>query len=183
MSGKGAERFEEREPLAAYFGDIAAIPTLLKEEEVLLAKEIESATHDFREAILSVPLTAREVVSLWRRLKEENRVSGKMSEAFGSPGPEGEDLAEKVDACLRRVEKLLAKREELRDSEVRTRLDRRVARLLRDADLSMTIHGDVRATLLERRDALLQNRAEFGQPVAQLPQLTEQAGQRTVGRD
>jgi RNA polymerase primary sigma factor len=154
MSGKGAERFEEREPLAAYFGDIGDIPTLLKEEEVLLAKEIESATHDFRETILSVPLTAREVVSLWRRLKEENRVSGKMSEAFGSPGPEGEDLAEKVDACLHRVEKHLAKREETRDGEARARLDRRIARLLRDADLSMQILGDVRAELLERREAL-----------------------------
>jgi RNA polymerase primary sigma factor len=151
------DRFEEREPLASYFGDIADIPTLKKEEEVLLAKEIQSATRDFRETLLSVHLSAREVVSYWQRLKEENRVSGKMSEAFGSPGAEGEDLGQKIDACLSRVDAQLRKREVLvgeRDVDAVVRLDRRVSRLLHEADLSMAILGQVRASLLRHEAEL-----------------------------
>jgi len=34
------------------FNDIASIPTLTKEEEVMLAKEMESATHEMRSGIL-----------------------------------------------------------------------------------------------------------------------------------
>ena len=43
-----AERSSDRGSLVSYFRDIAEIPTLTKEEEVLLAKEIEAATLEFR---------------------------------------------------------------------------------------------------------------------------------------
>ena len=82
----------ERGALVSYFRDIADIPTLQKEHEVLLAKEIEAATRDFRQAILSIPWTATEVVGIWQGLKQEGRATGKMSESFGSGSPDGEDL-------------------------------------------------------------------------------------------
>ena len=55
-------RDRERSALVSYFRDIAAIPTLTKDHEVLLAKEIEASTRAFREGMRSIPLTAREVV-------------------------------------------------------------------------------------------------------------------------
>src|SRR5512147_2009822 len=85
-------RDRERSALVSYFRDIAAIPTLTKEHEVLLAKEIEASTRAFREGMRSIPLTAREVMAIWHELKSEDRVTGKMSESFGSGSPDGEDL-------------------------------------------------------------------------------------------
>ena len=39
------EAARNRNTLLSYFNDIASIPTLTKEEEVMLAKEMEAATH------------------------------------------------------------------------------------------------------------------------------------------
>ena len=47
-----SQRSSERGALVSYFRDIAEIPTLKKEEEVLLAKEIEAATLAFREGMV-----------------------------------------------------------------------------------------------------------------------------------
>jgi hypothetical protein len=69
-------RSSERGALVSYFRDIAEIPTLGKEEEVLLAKEIEAATLAFREGIVRVPWTSVEAVRIWRTLKAENRATG-----------------------------------------------------------------------------------------------------------
>ncbi len=145
--------------LVSYFGDIAHIPTLQKEHEVLLAKEIESATHDFREAILSIPWTAEETVRIWRSLKQADRVTGKMSEPFGSGDTDNERLGALVDSCLSKLERTLHRRDRLQankqlDAATRERLERRMARLLRDTDLSMQILGQARRQLLEYRDEL-----------------------------
>ena len=50
---KPTNELHDRDPLVSYFGDIGGIPTLQREHEIILAKEIESATHEFRLAILS----------------------------------------------------------------------------------------------------------------------------------
>ena len=57
---KESDRSGERGSLVSYFRDIAEIPTLTKEQEVLLAKEIEAATLEFREGILRIPWSAAE---------------------------------------------------------------------------------------------------------------------------
>jgi RNA polymerase primary sigma factor len=150
-------RDRERSALVSYFRDIGSIPTLTKEHEVLLAKEIEACTLAFREGILSIPWTAAEVVGIWRRLKQEDRVTGKMSESFGSGSPDGEDLTGRVDAALSRVETLRRRQEMLlagqgqgRDPEALVRLERRIARSLKDADLSMQILAQIHRRLVVR---------------------------------
>ena len=147
---------EQQDALVSYFGDIANIPTLQREHEVLLAKEIESATHDFREAVYSIPLTAQEVVRIWRELKRDDRVTAKMSESFGTGAPEGEDLGEIMDTCMAKLEQQLRRRERLAaaaqpDAAQLERLDGRMAKLLWEADLSMQILGRSRRLLLEHR--------------------------------
>ncbi len=154
---KAANELHERDPLVSYFGDIGGIPTLQREHEIILAKEIESATHDFRAAILSIPWTAEETVRTWRSLLEQNRVTGKISESFNSSAPAAEDLGERVDTSLAKVERLLVRRAKLvselhPDAGKLERLDQRMARFLGDIDLSLRLLERIRSALLERRN-------------------------------
>jgi RNA polymerase primary sigma factor len=157
-------RDRERSALVSYFRDIAAIPTLTKDHEVLLASIPLASTRAFREGMRSIPLTAREVVGIWRELKVEERVTGKMSESFGSGSPDGEELTARVDEALSKVEALLRQRDDLvsgakriaAKDRVKTleRLDRKLGQRLEEADLAMQILGRIRGRLLEvRREA------------------------------
>jgi RNA polymerase sigma factor (sigma-70 family) len=166
-------RSSERGALVSYFRDIAEIPTLGKEEEVLLAKEIEAATLAFREGMIRIPWTSVEAVRIWRTLKAENRATGKMCEQFGSGSPEGEDLGARVDAILSKIEALANKRQAALDAGKQPLMqthERRMARLLREADLSMQLLGRMRRGLLQHRDELARGlrrlrAAQAGKPV------------------
>jgi RNA polymerase primary sigma factor len=154
------EAARNRNTLLSYFNDIASIPTLTKEEEVMLAKEMESATHEMRSGILSVSFTWREAIDIWRGLQAENRVTAKMSEAYGSGTPEGEERGEKLDKCLKRVEVLLARYNEVEaankdDKAPLTKLEQSIQKSLRDADLSMQIFERIRRKLRAARDTMV----------------------------
>jgi RNA polymerase primary sigma factor len=173
-------RDRERSALVSYFRDIAAIPTLTKDHEVLLAKEIEASTRAFREGMRGIPMVAACVIEIWRELKTEERVTGKMSESFGSGSPDGEDLTAKVDEALSRVEKLLGQRQahvggrRTRDGlKALERLDRKLGRALDDADLSMQILGRIRLRLLEVR-------RESQRVQRELTNLERRAGDRSA---
>ncbi len=153
-----SQRSGERGALVSYFKDIAEIQTLGKEEEVLLAKEIEASVLGFREGMLAIPWTALEAVRIWRTLKSEGRATGKMCEQFGSGSPEGEDLGAKVDAILGRTDTLLEKRAEALssgDAALIEKHDKRAVRLLKEADLSMHLLGRMRRSLLEIKSEVL----------------------------
>jgi RNA polymerase primary sigma factor len=150
-------RSSDRGALVSYFRDIAAIRTLKKEEEVLLAKEIEAATLAFREGMVRVPWTAAEAVRIWQGLRAEGRATGKMCEAFGSGSPEGEDLGARIDSLLGKIESLLVRRTAALaagHSELVAKQDARSARLLKEADLSMQLLGRMRRGLLAERDGV-----------------------------
>jgi len=148
------DRPRERNALVAYFADIGSIPTLTKEQEVELAMAIEAATADVKRGILSVPYTAAECVRIWLQLQTDNRVTGKMSESFGSGSPEGEDRGAHVDAAHRKIHRWLPRREELVQAGAEkaaelAKFDRKVSRELAKADLSMQVFGRIRRDLLE----------------------------------
>jgi RNA polymerase primary sigma factor len=153
------EAARNRNTLLSYFNDIASIPTLTKEEEVMLAKEMESATHEMRSGILSVSFTWREAIEIWRGLQAENRVTAKMSEAYGSGTPEGEERGEKLDKCLKKVEALLTRYDELMasgtdETEAIGKVVHGIQKSLRDADLSMQIFERIRRKLRGARDVM-----------------------------
>jgi RNA polymerase primary sigma factor len=168
-TGDDALRERERSALVSYFRDIAAIPTLTKEHEVLLAKEIEASTLAFREGVRAIPMTASEVIAIWRGLKTEDRVTGKMSESFGSGSPDGEDLTARVDQALSKVEALLRQRQALvsgarrvkNGAQALERVDRKIGMALKEADLSMQILGRIRLRLLETRKEAMRLRREI----------------------
>jgi len=151
---KDSDRPRERNALVSYFADIGSIPTLTKDQEVLLAKGIEASTLDVKQGILSVPYTAKESVRIWLQLQTDNRVTGKMSESFGSGSPEGEDRGAHVDAAHRKINRWLPKREALVEGGAEkaaelAKFDRKVSRELAKADLSMPVFGRIRRDLQE----------------------------------
>ena len=117
------EAARNRNTLLSYFNDIASIPTLTKDEEVMLAKEMESATHEMRSGILSRLVHVARGDRHLAGLQAENRVTAKMSEAYGSGTPEGEERGEKLDKCLKKVEALLAQLRRARGVGARTSKD------------------------------------------------------------
>ncbi len=190
-ASEDALRDRERSALVSYFRDIAAIPTLTKEHEVLLAKEIEASTLAFREGMLSVPLVAVEVVEIWRGLKADERVTGKMSESFGSGSPAGEDLTARVDEAVGQVQTNLARREALLSGkravkdvgQALDRLDKRTAVRLRDADLSMQNLARIRRTLLEATGELRRAQRQLRQIEARSEPRSERGkAQRKLDR-
>ncbi len=152
------EAARNRNTLLSYFNDIASIPTLTKEQEVMLAKEMESATFEMRAGILAVPFTWREAVDIWRGLQAENRVTAKMSEAYGSGTPDGEERGERLDRSLARVESLLAKYDAALGKKAAKhdpgKLAESIQRALKQADLSMQIFERVRRKLRSARDTM-----------------------------
>jgi RNA polymerase primary sigma factor len=151
------EAARNRNTLLSYFNDIASIPTLTKEQEVMLAKEMESATFEMRAGILAVPFTWREAVTIWRGLQTENRVTAKMSESYGSGTPDGEERGERLDKALDKVEKLLARYDAAQgraDQPKRDKFSLGIQRALRDADLSMQIFERIRRKLRTARDTM-----------------------------
>jgi RNA polymerase primary sigma factor len=143
------------EPLVAYFADIAHIPTLSREEQMLAAKELEEATRGFQQALYQIPWVADEVVARWRRRRTAGLATRKLSEAFG----DGEaEAGEKLDRALGRVERALARRPETTGA-ARERLDGRVAKDLYEAELSLELQRRLFARLRERR-ALLRRAQE-----------------------
>ncbi len=139
------------EPLVAYFADIAHIPTLSREEQMLAAKELEEATRLFQEALYQIPWIAQEVVARWRRRRNTGLATRKLSEAFG----DGEaEAGEKLDRALARVERALGRRPTLTGVACE-RADARVARDLYEAQLSLELQRRLFARLRERRGLLV----------------------------
>ncbi len=153
------EAARNRNTLLSYFNDIASIPTLTKEEEVMLAKEMEAATFEMRGGILAVPFTWRQAVDIWRGLQAENRVTAKMSEAYGSGTPDGEERGERLDKALTKVEAQLARYDEIHaqkgSKDKVDKLAASICRALRQADLSMQIFERVRRKLRTARDTMV----------------------------
>ncbi len=140
------------EPLVAYFADIAHIPTLSREEQMLAAKELEEATRLFQEALYQIPWVAQEVVARWSRRRSAGLATRKLSEAFG----DGEaEAGEKLDGALGRVERALVRRQTL-TSTARERADARIAQDLYEAELSLELQRRLFARLRERRSLLMQ---------------------------
>ena len=69
-----------RESLAAYFGDVADIPTLPHSEQLRVSRELEEATRAFHETLYWLPWTARRAIAEWRARKDSGRTTRRMSE-------------------------------------------------------------------------------------------------------
>ena len=103
MPAEDLDPGRERRPLESYFQEIGGTRTLKREEEVILAKELEAATADLRDALYQVPCSARHVVERWDALRALSHTGAKLSESVGNEetGEIAARVARAVSASVR----------------------------------------------------------------------------------
>ncbi|HKJ25323.1 MAG TPA: sigma-70 family RNA polymerase sigma factor [Myxococcota bacterium] len=133
-----------RSNLDDYLARVGPIPTLSREQEAEISERVQTTTLAFREAVLTVPYTASALVGRWRRIRDEERVTGTLHERHRDGS--GTDWSLEVDRCLSAVERLLARK--LPPTEAgRERRRRRIVALLTEANPSIEIVMSIRREL------------------------------------
>jgi len=147
----------ERRPLESYFQEIGGTRTLRREEEVILAKELESATAELREALYAIPCSARHVVARWDALRALSHTGAKLSESVGDE--ETGEIAARVERAVKRLRTLLAQREGLaakpkaNENEL-AKIDAKIVKELKGAHLSLVLLAELRQKVLKLRKAM-----------------------------
>ncbi|MGH0029080.1 MAG: sigma-70 family RNA polymerase sigma factor [Myxococcota bacterium] len=139
----------ERRPLESYFQEIGGTRTLRREEEVLLAKELEAATQELREALYAIPVCARHVVKRWDDLRALSHTGAKLSESVGDE--ETGEIAARVERAVKRLRSLLTQRDkarEAKDEKALKRIGTRISREMNSAQLSLVVLAEMRQKVL-----------------------------------
>ncbi|MDH5566408.1 MAG: sigma-70 family RNA polymerase sigma factor [Myxococcales bacterium] len=140
----------ERRPLESYFQEIGGTRTLRREEEVLLAKELEAATQELRDALYAIPLCARHVVQRWDDLRALSHTGAKLSESVGDE--ETGEIAARVEHAVKRLRTLMTQRDKARDAKKDRdleRIDVRISREMKAAQLSLVVLAEMRQKVLK----------------------------------
>jgi RNA polymerase primary sigma factor len=136
----------ERRPLESYFQEIGGTRTLKREEEVILAKELEAATAQLRDALYGIPCSAQHVVARWDGLRALSHTGAKLSESAGDE--ETGEVAARVERCVQRLRRHLKRRDALLDERAPEAAIRRVnaaiSRDLLNAQLSLALLAELR---------------------------------------
>jgi len=168
----------ERRPLESYFQEIGGTRTLRREEEVILAKELEAATAELRGALYAIPCSARHVVKRWDALRALSHTGAKLSESVGDE--ETGEIAARVERAVARLRKLLAQREKLETSggsELSLkRVDSKVGAELQAAQLSLALLAELR----DQVHAFAQEMRRYRRGTRRLRDLERDAG---VGKE
>jgi RNA polymerase primary sigma factor len=145
----------ERRPLESYFQEIGGTRTLRREEEVVLAKELEAATQELRECLYAVPACARHVVRRWDELRALSHTGAKLSESVGDE--ETGEIAARVERAVKRLRGVLVQRDQAIDEgeekEIR-KLDARVSKEMQAAQLSLVVLAEMRQMVRKLADDL-----------------------------
>ncbi len=142
----------ERRPLESYFQEIGGTRTLRREEEVILAKELESATNELREALYAIPCSARHVVTRWDALRALSHTGAKLSESVGDE--ETGEIAARVERAVKRLRTLLTQREapiakgKNREKQL-AKIDAKIIKELKGAHLSLVLLAELRQKVLQ----------------------------------
>ncbi len=135
-------------PLESYFQAIGGTRTLKREEEGILAKELEAATYELRVALYSIPASARLVVERWDALRARSHTGAKLSEAVGNE--ESGEIAGRVERAVGRLRRCLNKRDALRAGGFRKNAsliedqDRHIQRAMQRAHFSLAMLAELR---------------------------------------
>jgi RNA polymerase primary sigma factor len=139
-----------RSNLDGYLARVGPIPTLTREQEAELSARVQDTTAAFREAVLALPYTASALVGRWRRIRDEERVTGTLHERHRDGS--GTDWSEEVDRCLSTVDRLLS-RPLPPTASGRERRRKRIVSLLTEANPSTEILHRIRRELDQIGDA------------------------------
>lgn len=143
----------ERRPLESYFQEIGGTRTLRREEEVMLAKELEAATGQLRASLYTVPCSARHVVERWDALRAMSHTGAKLSESAGDE--ETGEIAARVERAVKRLRTLLADRDKLgkrASAKALEKIDAKVSKEMHGAQLSLAVLAELRELVLRVSD-------------------------------
>jgi RNA polymerase primary sigma factor len=151
----------ERRPLESYFQEIGGTRTLKREEEVVLAKELEAATAELRRALYSIPLSARHMVARWDGLRALSHTGAKLSESAGDE--DTTEIAARVERCVQLLRRTLNQRDRALERRAKAaeieRIDARLARDLEKAQLSLVLLAELRNRVSRLFMAMQRSRA------------------------
>jgi RNA polymerase primary sigma factor len=153
----------ERRPLESYFQEIGGTRTLRREEEVILAKDLESATAQLRHVLYRLPVSARHVVARWDGLRALSHTGAKLSESMGDE--ETGEIAERVERAVKKLRALLADREKHSDKAVSganksiERIDIKISKEMQNARLSLAVLVELRENATQFGGQLRRTRA------------------------
>jgi len=142
----------DRRPLESYFQEIGGTRTLTREEEVLLAKELEAATGELRVALYAIPATAHYLVERWDYLRAISHTGAKLSESVTNE--DNAQIAERVGRSVMQLRRNLKRRDEIltkggATATQFTRNDQAIARWMQRAHLSLAMVGLLRERVRE----------------------------------
>ena len=138
----------ERRPLESYFQEIGGTRTLKREEEVVLAKDLEAATAALRNSLYSIPASAKHVVARWDALRALSHTGAKLSESAGDE--ETGEIAARVERAVKKLRVILAERDAkvektgLAYTPVIEKLDQKVSKEMHSAQLSLAVLHELR---------------------------------------
>ena len=139
------EAARDRRPLESYFQEIGGTRTLKREEEVVLAKDLEAATAALRDALYAIPGSARYVIARWDALRAMSHTGAKLSESTGDE--DTTQIAARVEGAANRMRRHLKKRDALPARAPKnqiSRLDKSIAKELHNAQLSLALLAELR---------------------------------------
>ena len=137
----------DRRPLESYFQEIGGTRTLKREEEVILAKELEAATAELRIALYSIPASGRHVVERWDGLRALSHTGAKLSESVGDE--ETGEIALRVETAVNKLRRHLKRRDLLlgekgtKPSQI-DRADKNIQKEMANAQLSLALLAELR---------------------------------------
>ncbi len=142
----------ERRPLESYFQEIGGTRTLKREEEVILAKDLEAATARLRDSLYAIPVCAKHVVGRWDALRALSHTGAKLSESAGDE--ETGEIAARVERAVKKLRALLDEREKKFDKAgeeygpALEKLDAKIAKEMHGAQLSLAVLVELREKAL-----------------------------------
>ena len=165
----------ERRPLESYFQEIGGTRTLRREEEVMLAKELEAATAALREALYALPPSAKHVVARWDALRALSHTGAKLSESIGDE--ETGEIAARVERAVKKLRTHLTEREKRLlapgpDGKALAKVDTKISKEMQGARLSLVVLVELRENALSVARQMRRTRAR----TRKLEQLEADAG-------
>lgn len=176
VSAEELDPGRERRPLESYFQEIGGTRTLKREEEVVLAKDLEAATAALRDALYAIPLSAKHVVARWDALRALSHTGAKLSESVGDE--ETGEIAARVERAVKKLRAHLGERAKKIDKSgleynaTLEKIDLKIAKEMHSAQLSLAVLHELRENSIQLTAEMRRARKR----TKKLAELEEDAG-------
>jgi len=113
-----AEGRELHDPVRMYLGQMGSIPLLTRDQEIKLARTIESMNNGFRRQVLTNDFVIERAIEIFEALNRADLAFDRTVQTSGSSGVEREDIYERKEGHLATLHKILIRNREHMDELV-----------------------------------------------------------------